>query len=176
MHGEENMNTTSESATSEAEVVAPPEGKIFADMDGKLIGVFAGFEPDGAFQEVTSLPPVPESLWVDGEWVQPDPMIALREVAAMSRQAFCLALFRAQILTEADAIAAAKGEWPTALDDLLTALPDTEAAEARIVWATSSEIRRLHPLLASIASHMGIDDATLDQIFGLTEQEAESDD
>jgi hypothetical protein len=100
----------------------------------------------------------------------PDLLTAARESASMSRQSFCLALYRAQILNEPDAIAAAKGEWPAALDDLLNDLTAAEAAEARIVWATSSEIHRLHPLLASIAAHMSIDDAGLDVIFGLNGQ------
>ena len=164
------MNTT-----SETEVLAAPEGKIFVDSSGKLIGVFAGFEPDGECFEVASLPPEPHFRWVNGAWKAgelPDPLIALRGEAVMSRQAFCLALFRAKILSEADAIAAAQGEWPTALEALLTALPAAKAAEARIIWATSPQIHRLHPLLASISAHMGIDEAGLDQIFGLTAVEA----
>jgi hypothetical protein len=100
-----------------------------------------------------------------------DALAIRRSGASMSRQSFCLALYRAQILNEPDAIAAAKGEWPAALSDLLNDLPAAEAAEARIVWATSPQIRRLHPLLASIAAHMSIDDAGLDVIFGLNGQE-----
>lgn len=118
--------------------------------------------------------PAPHWIWQDGAWDEgavPDPKPALRAQAVLSRQAFCLALFRAEVLAEADAIAAARGDWPAALEGMLADLAPAAAAEARIVWATSSEVHRSHPLLALIAGHMEIDEAGLDEIFGLVAQE-----
>lgn len=143
------------------------ETKHYCDAQGVYLGAFSGGAepPEGAIER-----PAPQSaaaLWLNGEWVEPDPLAALRAGAFLSRQAFCLALYREGILTEVDSIAAARGEWPATLDALLASMPDVDQAEARIVWATSTEVRRLHPLLAMIAAHMGIDDLGLDAIFGL---------
>lgn len=110
---------------------------------------------------------------IDGEWVvdtaalEAEALAGRRAEAKLSRQAFCLALFRQGMLSEADAIAAAKGDWPASLDDMLAGLSSADAAEARIVWATSTEVRRLHPLLAAIAAHMSVADETLDAMFGI---------
>ncbi|MCD9148983.1 hypothetical protein [Pseudophaeobacter flagellatus] len=147
--------------------------KYFSDASGAYLGAFVdGVQPPAGAIERDCPPKSAAALWLDGNWIEPDPRDGLRAVASLSRQAFCLALFREGILTEADAIAAARGDWPTALSDVLATLPSDAAAEARIVWATSTEVRRLHPLLAMIATHMGIDDLGLDAIFGLSVQGA----
>ena len=98
-----------------------------------------------------------------------DALSIRRSGASMSRQSFCLALYRAQILNEPDAIAAAKGDWPAALGDLLNDLPAAEAAKARIIWASSVEIHRTHWLLLKVAEpeNLDIPDDALDEIFGI---------
>lgn len=53
-----------------AAVAPPPPGKILVDADGKLIGVFAGVEPDGESFEADTLPPASHYRWIQGEWVE----------------------------------------------------------------------------------------------------------
>jgi hypothetical protein len=138
---------------------------------GDLIGIFGdGATPDEPdAKRAEGFPEGAGSTYDFGTktWIEPDLLPAQREAAKLSRQAFCLALFRQDLLTETDAIAAAKGDWPSSLDVMLADLPPAAAAEARIVWATSTEIRRLHPLLAAIAAHMSVSDEVLDAMFGI---------
>lgn len=44
----------------------------FRDADGRYIGGFAGAEPPEGAIECT-IPPHGLAIWVDGEWVMPDP-------------------------------------------------------------------------------------------------------
>jgi hypothetical protein len=91
-----------------------------------------------------------------------------RSKATLSRREFCIAAYRAGLLSEADAVLAAKGEWPASFDAALVGLPTNVVTEAKIEWASVSEIRRSAPLLATVQATAGVTDEQLDALFGWT--------
>lgn len=86
--------------------------------------------------------------------------------ATLSRRQFCIAAYRAGLLSEADAVLAAKGEWPASFDAALTGLPANVVTEAKIEWAAVSEIRRSAPLLETVRQSNGVTEEALDTMFG----------
>lgn len=89
-----------------------------------------------------------------------------REVASISKQEFCLQLIALDLMTNDDVITAAENGWPSALDNMLTGMAPVDAAQARVIWATSPRVRRNHPLLSAIAGHLSVSDPQLDAMFG----------
>lgn len=89
-----------------------------------------------------------------------------RKTASLPRRNFCLALFGAGILPKNDAIAAAKGDWPTAFDGFLTGLSEQEQAGAQIEWASVQVIRRNHPMIDGLAQLARMTPEQVDAIFG----------
>ena len=124
-------------------------------------------------QEVTQ-----EFTQRSGEWVQvwivkeksqadKDAAKALwRSTATLSRRQFCIAAYRAGLLSEADAVAAAKGEWPASFDAALVGLPTNVITEAKIEWAAVSEIQRSAPLLETVRQSAGATEDVIDTMFG----------
>jgi hypothetical protein len=71
--------------------------------------------------------------------------------AAISRRQLLIALAQAKLITEAEALAAAKtGEVPAAIDAVFAALPKEQALAARITWATMTVVERDHPLIQAV--------------------------
>lgn len=96
-----------------------------------------------------------------------------RKTAVMTRTAFCQQLWRAGVMTQAEAEAAARGEWPASFAAFASNLTADESTDAKIEWAGATEIRYMAPLLQSLAlSYAGDDQAAataiLDQIFGIS--------
>lgn len=89
-----------------------------------------------------------------------------RSNATLSRRQFCIAAYRAGLLSEADAVLAAKGEWPASFDAALVGLPANLVTEAKIEWAAVSEIRRTAPLLETVRQSAGVTEDVLDTMFG----------
>lgn len=93
---------------------------------------------------------------------------AYRNTASLSRRDFCLGLASAGILPNADAIAAARGDWPDAMASFLTYLDAAQAVDAQIEWAAAGSIERMHPFVLSLASWLSMPDADVDALFGIT--------
>lgn len=89
-----------------------------------------------------------------------------RETASLDRRGFCIWLLRAGVLTAAESVAAARGDWPQAFSDALAGLPENVQAEAQIEWATAVNIRRNHSLLEMLRQRAGIPHEVLDEAFG----------
>jgi hypothetical protein len=71
--------------------------------------------------------------------------------AAVSRRQLLIALAQAKLITEAEAIAAAKmGEVPAVIDKVFAALPKDQALAAKITWATMTMVERNHPLIQAV--------------------------
>jgi hypothetical protein len=69
----------------------------------------------------------------------------------ISRRQLLIALANAKLITEAEALAAAKtGEVPAAIDAVFAALPKEQALAARITWATMTVVERDHPLIQAV--------------------------
>jgi hypothetical protein len=91
-----------------------------------------------------------------------------RESMRVSRRQMILALARAGIISEPEAIAAAAtGALPAALESALATLPASAAFEARVTWASMTEVERLHPLVDMLASSRGMQPTEVDQLFDL---------
>jgi hypothetical protein len=96
----------------------------------------------------------------------PDPIIAFRANASMDRADFVNAAADIGLLTDDEAIAAAKGDWPSSFD---VALPGDagDARRAKVLWASTATIQRNAPLIAAIiASPIPITEAQVDALFG----------
>lgn len=123
-------------------------------------------------QEFTQLHGEWAQVWVVKEKSQADKDAAKalwRSSAVLSRAQFCTRAFRAGLLPKADAIAAAKGEWPPSFDAALAGLPEDVKTEAQIEWAAVNEIRRDASTLAVVQAAENIDEAHIDALFGWKE-------
>jgi hypothetical protein len=70
---------------------------------------------------------------------------------AISRRQLLIALTATGLITEAEALAAAKtGEVPAVIDTVFSKLPPEQALAARITWATMTTVERDHPLVQAI--------------------------
>jgi hypothetical protein len=85
----------------------------------------------------------------------------------ITRRAFCLELAVAGILPAAEAIDAAKGNWPATFASSLAGLPDAEKVAAQIEWATAQNVQRTHPLLSMLAAAVNLSAAQVDTLFGI---------
>ena len=136
-----------------------PAQPIFEELTHNLV--------DGAFEQD-----------VDGNWSRPwvieaksqseldSDLADWRGRASLYRRDFCIALKRAGILPVAEAIAAAKGDWPTTFETALSSLTQDEQDEAQIEWASVIEIRRSHPIIAMLGVAAGLTDVQVDTLFG----------
>ena len=101
------------------------------------------------------------------EQIEADALHALRAGSTLTRREFCLVLATAGVLQPEDAIAAAKGEWPTVMGGFLSFLDPDQSTDAQIEWAATGSIERLHPFVLSLASWVGLSDQHLDDLFGI---------
>jgi len=90
--------------------------------------------------------------------------------AAISRRQLLIALAQAKLITEAEALAAARtGEVPAVISKVFAALPKDQALAAQITWATMTVVERDHPLIQAVI-HAKI--ATPEQIDALFREAA----
>lgn len=100
----------------------------------------------------------------------PDPadvLAARRASARLWRGDFCNGLADLSILTDDDAIAAARGEWPASMEYFLGYLTAAQARAARIEWASCANVERMHWLILSMISVGVVTEAQADQLFGI---------
>jgi hypothetical protein len=70
---------------------------------------------------------------------------------AISRRQLLIALVATGLITEVEALAAAKtGDVPAAIDTVFSKLPPEQTLAARITWATMTQVERDHPLVQAI--------------------------
>ena len=94
---------------------------------------------------------------------------AWRAGASLSRSQFCIALKRVRILSQAEAVEAAKGGWPASFDPFLTDLPPEagiDPEEAVILWGAVTIIERMHPLFELVRQFHGMPPHEADALFG----------
>ena len=95
------------------------------------------------------------------------PLKKLREKAVLSKMEFCLRVSELSILSNADAVAAARGEWPSAMDALLPLLTDAQKTQILIEWGASAEVSRVNVNVLTLASWLGLTDAQMDALFNI---------
>lgn len=96
-----------------------------------------------------------------------------RPAATLDKTTFCIALKDLGVLPAAEAVAAARGEWPATFASFTAALTADQAATAMIRWAGAQVIHYADPLLQGLALVATSGDQTaatalLDQIFGIS--------
>tara|TARA_R110000851_G_C12832488_1_gene540824 strand:+ start:262 stop:624 length:363 start_codon:yes stop_codon:yes gene_type:complete len=98
---------------------------------------------------------------------RPEPTIEeQRADMSLTRRAFCLVLVGEDILPPAEAIEAAKGNWPATFDAALGDMSDADKVDAQIEWATAQNVQRKHPLIAMLATAASLTDTQVDALFG----------
>lgn len=129
-------------------------------------------DPQPAIDHKTQRFTLSEPTLVDGTWrrtwtVTDIPLADLRAGAALTRLDFLNKLAAEGVLTDADAIQGAKGDWPTAMATFLDYLTPAQARDAQIEWATADTIRRMHPFVLSLGSWLEMTDEQVDSLFGV---------
>jgi hypothetical protein len=112
-------------------------------------------EPEPTYNRETEViellePTIIESEWVRTWSIQPKPVI-IPTVVTM-RQAR-LALLKQNLLSQVEAA--------------LTSLPSPEKEEALIEWEYATEVQRESPLVQSLATGLGLNETSLDDLFKL---------
>lgn len=90
-----------------------------------------------------------------------------REATTITRRALCMACRDAGLLTNAEAIAAARGDWPQTLVTALDGLTDDQKADAQMEWSDVTTVRRMAPLILLLQWHLDYTDAQVDALFGI---------
>ena len=91
----------------------------------------------------------------------------IRASTSIDRAAFCNGLADAGVITDAEAIAAARGEWPTSFAGFLDYLTTTQRRDAQITWASCVTVQRNHEFVVSLAWWTNMTDAQVDALFGI---------
>lgn len=99
---------------------------------------------------------------------QPTELELWRENAYLSKRQFCINAHKAGLLTEDEAILAAKGDWPESFTTALSGLTSSQVVEAKIEWASISVVRRNAPLLEIVRTSQNISESLVDTVFGIT--------
>jgi hypothetical protein len=98
----------------------------------------------------------------------PNPLIAWRANAYLSRLDFCTSLVRLNILTKDQALATIDGVWPEPMLSFLSYLDADQAFEVQMEWKAAVTVNRSHPFILSLGSWLGLTDTQLDSMFGWT--------
>ena len=89
-----------------------------------------------------------------------------RKTAKLSVSEFCKVLAKNSILSQTEALDAAKGNWPQTFADAISVLSEDEQFDAQVRWAAADTIDRSEPLLTTLAQHAGVSEEQLDEMFG----------
>lgn len=93
--------------------------------------------------------------------------LAEARAVAIPRAAFCNAIADLGVVSDAEAIAGARGEWPASLGSFLDYLTPAQARDVQIDWAACVTVQRMHPFVLTLGSWLGLSDAELDALFGI---------
>lgn len=141
--------------------------KHFVNNEGTYLGGFSGSEPKDGIE--VPQPPHGLAKWVDGVWVMPPPptIEEWRATASLSKPDFVNAAADLGMLTDDEAIAAAKGDWPATFDSAISGLSTTDQRKAKVLWAGLTDVQRNADLIALIiASPIPITGTQVDTLFG----------
>lgn len=94
--------------------------------------------------------------------------LAEARAVAIPRAAFCNAIADLGVVSDAEAIAGARGEWPASLGSFLDYLTPAQARDVQIDWAACVTVQRMHPFVLTLGSWLGLSEADLDALFGIT--------
>lgn len=90
-----------------------------------------------------------------------------RFAAKITKAQLCIALADRGLISDADCLSAAKGEWPTAFADLLDYLPPALSRDWQALWAGASEVYRTDQTILALAGWFEIPEEVVDEIFSV---------
>jgi hypothetical protein len=90
----------------------------------------------------------------------------IREKTSIEKSSFCILLAQNGVLSNEEAVIAARGDWPASFADALTQM-GADSLEAQIKWATATDISRNEPLILLLAQFKGLTDEAVDTLFGI---------
>ncbi|MCK9543702.1 MAG: DUF935 domain-containing protein [Novosphingobium sp.] len=143
-----------------------PRGGRVDLPDGVVVMPATEMTLHDGYRLITHIPPVTPG---------PSPeerLASWRETAFLTRAVFLISAKAAGIISQAEAVEAAKGGMPETFMAILTeavlggALSEEEVENFEILWAALTQVDRLHPMLGLIAAAKGLNDAQLDTLFG----------
>lgn len=146
-------------ATMIAPPAAPPGQVVrWTGAAWELVADQRGTEywlPDGSHHTITEIgvERPPEAL----DAPPPPSLDARRAGASLDRSGFCVALNAQGILAVADAISAAKGDWPSAFGEAPAAL--------MIDWAAKQQIGRTGPVVTALIAANALTETQADALF-----------
>lgn len=91
----------------------------------------------------------------------------IRASTSIDRAAFCNGLADAGVIKDVEAIAAARGEWPSSFAGFLDYLNATQSRDAQITWASCVTVERMHEFVLLLAWWKDMTDAQVDALFGI---------
>lgn len=128
-----------------------PTDPLFAEVARAARNIDVPLEPEPVQEGVENPPP-------------PSPPLAVPDI--ISRRQLLIALAQAGLITEAEALAAARtGDVPAAIDAVFAQLPGEQALAARITWATMTRVERSHPLVQAIINAQLATAEQMDALF-----------
>jgi hypothetical protein len=96
------------------------------------------------------------------------PIEDIRAGASISKGEFCEGIADLNIISEVDAVLAARGVWPSSLNSFLDYLEPSQARSIQIEWATSNNINRNNAFVLILGSWIeGVTPEILDKLFGI---------
>ena len=124
--------------------------------------------PEGTIE--VPLKPSKFHKFVNGDWIldqegEDNILKEWREGANTSREAFCMACFKAGILSSDEAVIAAQGVWPASFDNSLVDFTDSQIVEAKIQWACTNTVQRNSVLLEKLRTANGLTHDAIDALF-----------
>lgn len=140
-------------------------GTIDCEIDHPVFGwvPFTASPDDAAGAEIYAAAEAEASPYVAP--TEDETLAAWRATATATRTSFCIAAHTQGILTDAEAIAAARGDWPASLDGALAGLSAEEQVNAKITWAAAQVIRRADDLVQLVAAFLALTPEQLDALF-----------
>jgi hypothetical protein len=124
---------------------------------------------------VATLKEVPNGTPVEQGWTWAEGKFAVAVVPApaqppvpteISRRQMLLAMTGAAIITQAEALDAARtGAVPAAIEAAFAKLPAADAFAARVTWASMTVVLRGDPLVAALAASRSMTTTQVDDLF-----------
>lgn len=116
------------------------------------------------------LRPSDDHYWIDGAWllVERDTALDLAEwraSAVVTKIEFINRAADAGIITNADAMIAARGEWPGAMADFLLLLNEKQKREAVVEWGQSTVVERANAFIMAMGSWLSLTEEQIDALF-----------
>ena len=161
--------------------VSDPEAALQNIPDG-MLAIEGNFHPDDFYidadDEPVAIPDRPGEWamfdYATKAWIDPRPPIdpaaaltARRAAAQLPKSRLVVELMDCEILTSDEVAELGSGRMPPRIAALLDVLSPDARAVALARWGLETVIGRTHPVVVTAALGLGVDDATLDQIFGV---------